>query len=445
MASQKHRREAVFFRLPPRCRPSVGVERKSSSYRRLYDSADVEGASGGARTRVKNDLPRFDADGGSGSTVSKSDGRVGNYNAGSLLSLGKGPISADTADKLAESGQASARAKGGQVYLTPSEPKTTAPEYDAPKYDAFSAPKPATAAKPQTGAESARSKRFGDTATDLLFKAASYYPGVKTVLTIDKYTGNTLRNTSSSLIGEGASNAVNVGGTTLDAFGSSTGKQLYDLSDRLYRESQDSLNDALAGKSPFGQAVVKTGVGLGRAGGQAVLNAAAPGLGTGLRTVDEAGRTMREYRYSSGDAYDPAKALGRGGMTVLGVVAGDAFAKDIGGLISDPRLRQAASAGTYALTETAFDEAGRAFTEDGYAPNAKRILKNGMDASAFGYIDAVLQGSALSARDKAVLHDDLTDAQKSCDKALQILADPDATAAEREQAIKACIRVQGCV
>lgn len=319
------------------------------------------------------------------------------------------------------------------------------------------------ATQPTSAAVQSKDKyRFGDYATDALFQMAKLNPVIGNLLTIDKYTGNTLKNMSSSMIGDAASNAVNLGGTALDTVGtvasktaaplSRTAQNMYALSDRLNQESRDSLNDALTGKGKLRQAIVNADVKLGKYGAQAAANLAVPGLGTGLRIIDEAGRSTREYRQSNGESYDPIKAATRGAASAIGVAAGNAAAKGVSDyfleapytsvlqdLFRNQALKGGASAGAYALVDTASNEVGRAATEDDYTPNWKRIGESGVSAFTFGFINEVLQNVALSLRDKAYIQEDVADAQKSFDDAMKVVADPNATSGERKQAVQRAI------
>ena len=194
------------------------------------------------------------------------------------------------------------------------------------------------------------------------------------------------------------------------------------------------------GKSAFGQTAVDYGISLGKGAVQAGANALVPALGTILRAMDRAGSATRDYRRSAGDAYDPDKALLRGTLYGSGTVLGGALAGGVGSALADApysaALKNAISAGTYAVGETGGGELGRALTEDGYPPDWRHVGKSGLDAAAFAYLDGLLQSAVTPKRNAAYLRDDLKDVQELHDEFQRALADPNATPEERAELAK---------
>ena len=60
-------------------------------------------------------------------------------------------------------------------------------------------------------------------------------------------------------------------------------------------------------------------------------------------------------------------------------------------------------------------------------------------ADDLAHVNELLQNAALSPRDQAYIQTDIADAQRSCDAAMKVIADPNATADERAQAVRRAI------
>lgn len=60
-------------------------------------------------------------------------------------------------------------------------------------------------------------------------------------------------------------------------------------------------------------------------------------------------------------------------------------------------------------------------------------------ADELAHVDELLQNAALSPRDKAYIQEDIADAQRICNAAVKAIADPNATAEKRAQAVQRAI------
>ena len=60
-------------------------------------------------------------------------------------------------------------------------------------------------------------------------------------------------------------------------------------------------------------------------------------------------------------------------------------------------------------------------------------------ADELAHVNELLQNAALSPRDQAYIQEDIADAQRSCDAAMKMIADPSATSEERAQAVQRAI------
>lgn len=96
-------------------------------------------------------------------------------------------------------------------------------------------------------------------------------------------------------------------------------------------------------------------------------------------------------------------------------------------------IKSGANAVAYAIGETGGGELGRMATEENYTPDWQAIGKRGASAFAFGFASELLKSAALSARDKAYLRENLSDAQKSYEAAMDSLTDPLATSEQQQK------------
>lgn len=109
---------------------------------------------------------------------------------------------------------------------------------------------------------------------------------------------------------------------------------------------------------------------------------------------------------------------------------------------SDQHSQSSADAGT--IAQLSDDVKHEKSTSASYAdtlremqPPSARQSKSYADELA--HVDELLQNAALSPRDQAYIQEDIADAQRSCDVAVKVIADPSATAEKRAQAVRRAI------
>ena len=149
---------------------------------------------------------------------------------------------------------------------------------------------------------------------------------------------------------------------------------------------------------------------------------------------------------SSGEDYDPGKALLRAGLAGGGAALGDAASRAVGNFgtnylrdnglqnrIIPNAIHHGVSASAYTLGEVGGDELGRAATEDNYTPDWNRIGNSAASAFAFATLDDLVQGLLVSKRDKARIQSDVADVKESFEAAMRAQRDPNATPEQRAQ------------
>ena len=329
---------------------------RSSIRRRFYAHADVEGAGGGR-------------------AATRSGRQVGGYNADSLLRLGKGPIGAGTADRLVESGQADARAKNGQVYLTPSVPKTAA----APRLDL---PTPA-AARTETETRSTQRASGGRGSPEsrkdrnifsrvgqgvlsgLSQRSADWTGKLGTIMDVQGGTAmrgvyenqsKTLENQIGVLDGiirdpastecdkREAEEARRIAQQELGKYNRAvnanraTAGELYKSTDRQQHFSDEMARRSVEGTSGLKRTALSAVPTVTEAALDSGLNRFLPGLDYVAGGAAAMGRSETDYRYRSGDTYDPHIAASKGMNSAAKMIETDLAFRGVGELLKNPAL-----------------------------------------------------------------------------------------------------------
>ena len=231
-----------------------------------------------------------------------------------------------------------------------------------------------------------------------------------------------------------------------------TAAGVYETVDAANRYAQQKAEQSVAGTSGLGRAALSLVPGLTELGLDVGASALVPlgnpadrlGLGLITRGLGAAGSSMTDYRYRSGEDYNPVTAANRGLIAGGGVLAGSVASnavnngvlkllknKGLQNNVIPAVLQNGLAATAYTGGDVAMSELARATTEDDYTPDWSQIGGEAASAFAFGVITGFINVAATSGRNKAYMRELNSAVQKRYEYAKSIIENPAATAEQR--------------
>lgn len=231
-----------------------------------------------------------------------------------------------------------------------------------------------------------------------------------------------------------------------------TAAGVYETVDAANRYAQQKAEQSVAGTSGLGRAALSLVPGLTELGLDVGASALVPlgnpadrlGLGLITRGLGAAGSSVTDYRYRSGEDYNPVTAANRGLIAGGGVLAGSLASnavnngvlmllknKGLQNNVIPAVLQNGLAATAYTGGDVAMRELARATTEDDYTPDLSQIGGEAASAFAFGVITGFINVAATSGRNKAYMRELNSTVQERYEYAKSIIENPAATAEQR--------------